>query len=258
MVFQDPLSSLTPIFTVGDQITEALEVHSHVSGSAARARAVELLDLVGIPNPKIRLKSFPHEFSGGMRQRVMIAMAIANDPDVIIADEPTTALDVTIQAQVLEVLRTAQHETGAAVDHDHPRPRRGRRHRRPGAGDVRRPGGRDRARSTTSTTGRGCRTRSACSARCRGSTRPRSRRSPPSRATHRRSSNLPPGCPFAARCPMVIDECRVAEPPLAPTDGEGHRAACVRSGRGRRGQPHLRRHLSDPAGAHQRPRRRAP
>ncbi len=115
MVFQDPLSSLTPIFTVGDQITEALEVHSHVSGSAARARAVELLDLVGIPNPKIRLKSFPHEFSGGMRQRVMIAMAIANDPDVIIADEPTTALDVTIQAQVLEVLRTAQHETGAAV-----------------------------------------------------------------------------------------------------------------------------------------------
>ena len=85
MVFQDPLSSLTPIFTVGDQITEALEVHSKMSGSAARARAVELLDLVGIPNPKIRLKSFPHEFSGGMRQRVMIAMAIANDPDVIIA-----------------------------------------------------------------------------------------------------------------------------------------------------------------------------
>ena len=76
-----------------------------MSGSAARARAVELLDLVGIPNPKIRVKSFPHEFSGGMRQRVMIAMAIANDPDVIIADEPTTALDVTIQAQVLEVLQ---------------------------------------------------------------------------------------------------------------------------------------------------------
>ena len=85
------------------------------SRPAAETRAVELLDLVGIPNPSMRVKSFPHEFSGGMRQRVMIAMAIANDPDVIIADEPTTALDVTIQAQVLEVLKTAQQETGAAV-----------------------------------------------------------------------------------------------------------------------------------------------
>ena len=144
MVFQDPLSSLTPIYTVGDQIAEALEVHSDLSGSAARARAVELLDLVGIPNPKIRVKSFPHEFSGGMRQRVMIAMAIANDPDVIIADEPTTALDVTIQAQVLEVLQHGAARDRRRGDHDHPRPRGGRRHRRPGAGDVRRPGRRDR------------------------------------------------------------------------------------------------------------------
>lgn len=115
MVFQDPLSALTPVYTIGEQIVEALQSHSSISEEAARERAVELLKIVGIPNPEIRVKSYPHEFSGGMRQRAMIAMAIANNPELIIADEPTTALDVTIQAQILDVLRTAQRETGAAV-----------------------------------------------------------------------------------------------------------------------------------------------
>ena len=115
MIFQDPLSALTPVYTVGDQIAEALLVHESFGREAARARAVELLEMVGIPNPRQRASAFPHEFSGGMRQRAMIAMAIANNPEVIIADEPTTALDVTIQAQILQVLKAAQEVTGAAI-----------------------------------------------------------------------------------------------------------------------------------------------
>jgi oligopeptide/dipeptide ABC transporter ATP-binding protein len=115
MIFQDPLSALNPVHKIGDQIIEIIRAHNNVSNSEASTRAVELLDIVGIPQPKERSRQYPHEFSGGMRQRVMIAMAIANDPDVLIADEPTTALDVTVQAQILEVIQRIQHEMNTAV-----------------------------------------------------------------------------------------------------------------------------------------------
>ena len=116
MIFQDPLTSLNPVYTIGYQIAEAVLAHNDVSRDEARARPrVELLGIVGIPFPEQRVDSYPHELSGGMRQRVVIAIAMANDPDVIIADEPTTALDVTVQAQVLEALEAARDATGAAL-----------------------------------------------------------------------------------------------------------------------------------------------
>ncbi len=115
MVFQDPLSSLHPFFKVGAQLIEAVDTHQELSKQQARARAVELLGLVGIPDPKRRVDEYPHEFSGGMRQRAMIAMALANEPKLLIADEPTTALDVTVQAQILALLERLQRELGMAI-----------------------------------------------------------------------------------------------------------------------------------------------
>ena len=115
MIFQEPMTSLTPVYTVGDQIVEAILSHRNVSRSAARKRAVELLEQVGIPEPKLRARAFPYQLSGGMRQRVMIAIALACNPRVLIADEPTTGLDVTIQAQILDLLRRLQKETGMAI-----------------------------------------------------------------------------------------------------------------------------------------------
>jgi oligopeptide transport system ATP-binding protein len=114
-VFQDPMTSLNPVFTVGSQIVEPLREHMGLSKADAELRAVELLELVGIPDAKSRLKAYPHQFSGGMRQRVMIAIALACDPDVLIADEPTTALDVTIQAQILELVKELRHKLGMAI-----------------------------------------------------------------------------------------------------------------------------------------------
>jgi oligopeptide transport system ATP-binding protein len=115
MVFQDPMTSLDPTMRIGRQITESLKEHLGLSGQRAKERAVELLTLVGIPNPEDRIKQYPHQFSGGMRQRVVIAIALACDPQILIADEPTTALDVTIQAQILELLRELQEQLGMSV-----------------------------------------------------------------------------------------------------------------------------------------------
>ena len=115
MIFQDPLSALHPYFTVGSQISEAYRIHNDVSKKAARARAVEMLERVGIPTPDRRVDDYPHQFSGGMRQRAMIAMSLSCNPALLIADEPTTALDVTVQAQILDLLRDLQKEFGSAI-----------------------------------------------------------------------------------------------------------------------------------------------
>ena len=115
MIFQDPLTALHPFYSIGKQISEAYRIHNDVSKAAARAKAVEMLDRVGIPQAKSRVDDFPHQFSGGMRQRAMIAMSLVNDPKLVIADEPTTALDVTVQAQILDLLQELQHDFKSAI-----------------------------------------------------------------------------------------------------------------------------------------------
>ena len=226
MVFQDPMSALTPVYTVGDQIAEAIEVHQpRVGRAAARRRAVELLDLVGITRPDRRARAFPHELSGGERQRVVIAIAIACDPDLLICDEPTTALDVTVQAQILEVLKTARDVTGAGVliiTHD--------------LGVV----AEFADRALVMYAGRVVESASV-------GTLYRDRQMPytvgllgsvprldavqgtrlvPIPGAPPSLVELEPGCPFAPRCPLATDDCRVREPALRAV-ADGHHAACI-------------------------------
>ena len=139
MIFQDPISSLSPVHRIGDQIVEQIRAHEKVSKAAALDRTVQLMERVGIPRAAERARAYPHEFSGGMRQRVMIAMALSLSPSVLIADEPTTALDVTIQAQILEEIRAAQPRDRQRRHLRHPRPRGRGRHRRSRRGHVLRP-----------------------------------------------------------------------------------------------------------------------
>jgi len=230
MIFQDPMTSLNPVYTIGWQIAEAIRAHQDIGKDAALARAIELLAKVGIPNPAERVDNYPHEFSGGMRQRAVIAIGMANDPDVILADEPTTALDVTVQAQVLESLKTALSETGAAlllITHDlgviagladrvlvmyAGRPVE--------VGTVDDVFYKPSMPYTLGLLGSLPRLDSDGTERLR-----QIPGSPPSML------GAPTGCPFAPRCPLRADICTTTEPPLmvvpsVDSAGGEHRAAC--------------------------------
>ncbi|GAB6877500.1 ABC transporter ATP-binding protein [Thermaerobacter litoralis] len=224
MVFQEPMTALNPVFTIGDQIAEAVMLHEGKGRAEAMARAVEMLRLVGIPEPEVRVRQYPHEFSGGMRQRAMIAMALACRPRLLIADEPTTALDVTIQAQILDLLRRLKAELGMSIlliTHDM------------GvaaemadrivvlyAGRVVEEGPVEQIFERPShpyTIG--------LLASVPDLEAPRQRRLQAIPGSVPSIDRMPAGCRFHPRCPYAIDRCREEEPPLQPV-AAGGRAAC--------------------------------
>ncbi len=226
MIFQEPMTSLNPVFTVGDQIAETAVIHQRLSRQAARARAIEMLTLVGIPDPGERVDHYPHQLSGGMRQRVMIAMALVCHPKVLIADEPTTALDVTIQAQILELLSRLQRELGMAVlliTHD--------------LGVV--AGHADRVIvmyagqvvETAPTTALFDRPLHPYTEGLMAAV-PRIRAAAPRARLHAIPGQVPAatawpsGCRFHPRCPYAWAKCEVEEPPLLEGGGAGHAARC--------------------------------
>lgn len=227
MVFQDPMSSLNPVFTVGYQITEALSIHKGMNNEEAREVAGDLLEQVGIPGAHSRLDDYPHQFSGGMRQRVMIAMALSCDPALLIADEPTTALDVTIQAQIVDLVKRLQENLGMAVmwiTHD--------------LGVVAELAQNINVMYAGYIVERGSvrdifkRTRHPYTMGLLGSL-PRLDEAPGTELVAIPGLppdllSLPKGCPFVYRCMYAVDRCLEEMPPLEPTDGINHTVACWR------------------------------
>jgi oligopeptide transport system ATP-binding protein len=235
MIFQDPMTSLNPVLSIERQLTEVLETHRKLKRKRATGRALELLEIVGIPAAKQRLNDYPHQFSGGMRQRVMIAMALACDPRLLIADEPTTALDVTIQAQILDLMRSAVRETGTAlilITHDlGVVAGMARRINVMYAGHIVERAetpelfGRPRHPYTVGL----LQSIPRLDEQGRGELVPIQGQPPD-------LSRDIPGCPFAPRCMNVIDRCRVEMPPLeqAPDAADGHEVACWNPAEGER------------------------
>ena len=225
MVFQEPMTSLNPVLTIGRQLTEGLEIHLGMTRDQARTRAIELLGMVGIPDPARRLKQYPHQFSGGMRQRMMIAMALACDPKLILADEPTTALDVTIQAQILELMKDLSRRLGVAmliITHN--------------LGVV----ARYADRVNVMYAGRIIEQASARElysnprhpytyGLLRSVPRldePRRERLAPIEGQPPDLTRLPRGCSFVPRCRWRVERCEVEAPPLRPIERPGHVSAC--------------------------------
>jgi len=230
MVFQEPMTSLNPVLTIGRQLTEGLEIHLGMTRGGARQRAVEVLATVGIPDAARRLSQYPHQFSGGMRQRIMIAAALACNPALILADEPTTALDVTIQAQILELMRDLSRRFGVAmliITHN--------------LGVVARYADRVNVMYAGRIVERGSardlyrRPRHPYTLGLLRSVprldEPRRARLQPIEGQPPDLTRLGPGCAFAPRCTFRVERCRVERPVLAPADGEGHVTACWEAAR---------------------------